>query len=152
MQHSCLFSLSGAALSLLKRRNDLGKVKEQNFVKVQRLWVAGQVLQPCKVSVFWAVSPHTEGDVREYRRCTQPSACCPPLPRDGDFRMRSRQAKEKEEMLHGKPRLNNVFGVDRDGAVPGVFPLRKSSPENPENPDAEPDLTHIKLRAEALHC
>lgn len=63
--------------------------------------------------------------------------------------MRCRQPREQEGMRHSKPRLSSVFGVDRDGALPRVFPLRKSSPENP---DAEHDLTHTKLRAEAPHC
>lgn len=71
-------------MSLLKERNEqLGRGQKPDFIKVQRLWVVGQVFQLWEVNVFWVISPHTEGDDKEYRRCTQTSASCPPLPRDG---------------------------------------------------------------------
>lgn len=71
--------------SLKEGMSSLDKVKNKIFVKVQRLWVVGHIFQPWKVNVFWVISPHTEGDDKEYRRYTQTSASasCPPLPSDG---------------------------------------------------------------------
>lgn len=60
----------------------MDKVNPQSFIKIQRLWVVGQAFQLWEVNVFCVISPHTEGDDKEYRRCTQTSASCPPLPRD----------------------------------------------------------------------
>lgn len=127
--------------------SSLDKVKEQNFVKVQSSGWQARSCSPGKCfGLFYLTQKGCQG-VQEVH--PDLSLLSFPAQRWGKLRMRCRQPREQEGMRHSKPRLSSVFGVDRDGALPRVFPLRKSSPENP---DAEPDLTHTKLRAEAPHC
>lgn len=97
-------------------------MKEQIFVETQMLWVVGQVFQPWKVKMFWHISPHAEGDGDwswNTGGTARPQLQLPVLPCSemGEFRTRSMQAREQEEVLHSKPRLSNVFGVGGDGAA-----------------------------------
>lgn len=115
-------------MSLLKWRNEqLGQGQRTNLCKSPEA-LCGRPCLPALESgcVLCYFTSQQKGIARNTGGASRPQPPVLPCPEMGDFRMRSRQAREQEGMLHSKPRLSNVFGVGRGGAVPGVFPLRKS--------------------------
>lgn len=81
----------------------------------------------------------------EYRRYSQTSASasCPPLLRDGGIQDEVHAGKGAGGGASQQAKTKQCFwgrwGMVQQ-LVPAVFPLRKSSPSSPENPDAKPDL------------